>query len=199
MPKILASICKFLGSLSMHCFIWGKHGNSDWDRPRQCSISFLDHCVNSLHQTFVGFTVPSLFSAISRLWLSKPHFQELLSALPAIWLCHLPSSPSSLMFKVLWVLATDWRQWVALLRLIYVSTLTQETMIWSQWLLLHSQYTLVLSVTLKLALLWAGSQSRTPSRHPFPTYSFLGLTKEAGLMTVQNQQNTYIYGQIDNR
>lgn len=134
MPKILASICKFLGSLSMHYFIWGKHGNCDWDRPRQYSISFLEHCVNSLHlnslgQTFVGFTVPSLFSAISRLWLSKPHFQELLSALPAIWLCHSPSSPSSLMFKVL---ATDWRQWVALFRLIYVSTLTEETMIRSQ-------------------------------------------------------------------
>lgn len=40
MPKILASICKCLGSLSMHCFIWGKHGNAEWDRPRQCSVSF---------------------------------------------------------------------------------------------------------------------------------------------------------------
>lgn len=48
-------------------------------------------------------------------------------------------------------------------------------------------------MTLKLALLWAGSHSRPPSRHPFPTYTFLGLTKEAGVMTVQNQQNTYIY------
>lgn len=142
--------------------------------------SVLYHCVNSLiwslHQTtFVGFTIPSLFSAFSRFWLSKPHFQELLSALPVIGLCHTPSSPSSpssLIFKVLWVLVTDWRQWGALLRLIYVCTLTQETVLWSQRLLLDPQDTLVLSVTLKLALLWAGSQREPPPDIPFPPTLF---------------------------
>lgn len=100
------------------------------------------------------------------------------------------------MFKVLWVgtvgaVGTCRRLETcgALLRLIYVCTLTQDPKGFCytlNWCIRNPE---------------AGSAvSRKPEQNPLLTslshLNFLGLTKDAGLMTLQKLQDTYIYDMI---